>query len=106
MIPKLGFLPTDDDYDGMAINQVDFNEMPFKSAIITIEPGATSPLDIHAVREYWVIVSGFGELEYDGAELVEVKLHDAFYFDSHKSHKLTNKSQEPLTLVSVWWDAA
>ena len=107
--PRLSFLEPEEAAAGVLIHEIDLIDQsgprsPFKASRFTVEPGCTSPLDNHAVREIWMVAEGEGELLYDGRPL-RLKAADVVYFDSHQSHQVTNDGAQTLVVYSVWWSS-
>lgn len=102
--PKLNFLSPTSSKEGTAFKKADFKEKaPFQAGHFTIEPGVLSTLDVHNVRESWLMVSGEGTLIYDKVE-IEVKKGDFLYFDSNKTHQIKNTGTEQILIYSIYWD--
>ncbi len=76
---------------------------PFKGGKFVVEPGVRSKLDIHDVRECWIMASGEGVLYYDGKPF-EVTAGDFLFFESQHSHQIENKGDEDIVIYSVWWN--
>ena len=108
-IPQLTFHEPEWEGQAMMVEEVKlFHESeqplaPFKSSRLVEYPGKTSPLDLHDVKECWFIASGEGIVTYDGADEVSVKPGDVLYYDSRKSHSITNTGNKELLIFSVWW---
>ena len=77
-------------------------QAPFGLIIFSVEPGAGTEAHSHAIREYWLITGGTGELLYDG-QRYEVGQGDLLYFEPHKTHRIINTGERPLEVVSVDW---
>ncbi|WP_315837675.1 cupin domain-containing protein [Bradyrhizobium prioriisuperbiae] len=99
-----------EDYPGgTRLKELDFNDgdtwaAPFKAGIVTVPPAATTPMDEHAMRECWVVISGRGELISAG-ETVQLEPGSVTYFQSQRPHQLRNVGDQELKLFSVWWNA-
>jgi len=109
-IPKFDFKAPEKHEDAMLVNEIDFminnkSVSPFNAARFIVYPGQTSPLDKHLVKETWFIISGEGELTYDGEMKCKALPDDVFYFDSYKSHSIKNTGTENLVVFTIWWDA-
>ncbi|WP_321950373.1 cupin domain-containing protein [Burkholderia cenocepacia] len=107
--PHVGALPPESHVPGVVLRQADFaglgdGEIPFRGGLFTVEPNCTSRLDVHVVRECWMIAQGSGRLTYDG-EPVRVQAGDVLYFESHRSHQVQNDGATPLVISTVWWQA-
>jgi quercetin dioxygenase-like cupin family protein len=76
--------------------------MPFQAAYFTVEPGCTSPVDSHSVREIWMVAEGEGVLTYD-QEKSTIHAFDILYFEPPKCHQVSNETSRPLVIFSVWW---
>jgi methionyl-tRNA synthetase len=75
---------------------------PFTLARFVVPPGVATSPDTHDVREVWVIVRGEGLLVLDG-EQTRVRPGDVLYYESRQTHQLLNDGDEPVELVTVWW---
>jgi mannose-6-phosphate isomerase-like protein (cupin superfamily) len=75
---------------------------PFTLARFRVPPGVTSAADHHEVREIWLIQSGSGELSLDERKF-RVSAGDTLYFESFRTHQLHNDGDEPVDVVSIWW---
>jgi mannose-6-phosphate isomerase-like protein (cupin superfamily) len=64
--------------------------------------GDATPWDQHAVREIWILGSGSGQLETPDGPVFLVQ-GDAFYFEPHQCHRITNTGDQPLEIISIWW---
>ncbi|AOR72687.1 hypothetical protein BBJ41_34290 [Burkholderia stabilis] len=107
--PHVAAMPPESHVPGVVLRQADFaglgdGEIPFRGGLFTVEPNCTSRLDVHAVRECWMIAQGSGRLTYDG-EPVRVRAGDVLYFESHRSHQVQNDGSTPLVISTVWWQA-
>ena len=107
--PKLPVREIDDAAPGLEIFEVILNSAgtavaPFKAAHFTVEPGCTTPVDSHSMREIWLVTDGAGELIYDG-KMVPVSKSDVVYFEPPKPHQVRNDGPGSLAIFSVWWDA-
>ncbi len=105
--PRLPFLEPPPNLPGIVMRRADFDSRgegltPFKGGIFTVAPGATSRLDVHDVRECWMVVSGEGTLRYDGREL-RVTAGDYCYFEPQKTHQMFNDSGQDVVIYTVWW---
>jgi len=76
--------------------------IPFNTSFITIEPGMTTPVDCHLVKEMWLIVAGIGLLTCD-KKTSEIKEKDAIYFNSMQEHAVKNTGDSRLEIISIWW---
>jgi mannose-6-phosphate isomerase-like protein (cupin superfamily) len=91
----------------MVVRQIDLKSIepgpvPFSCSRFIVEPFCSSPEDIHSVREIWIVMGGWGELNYDG-RMVNLSLGDAVYFPPMKSHCVHNPGPVTLAIVSIWW---
>lgn len=105
--PRLPFSEPVSRFSGVEVRQADFGSRgegltPFQGARFTIGPGSTSGLDIHDVRECWMVVSGQGLLTYDGRQF-RVGAGDFCYFEPQRSHQVHNDREEDLVIYTVWW---
>jgi mannose-6-phosphate isomerase-like protein (cupin superfamily) len=87
---------------GVTVYELALGAAPFKAARFTVDPGASSAIDAHAVHETWFIVSGEGELVYDG-RAYPLKTHDFFRFRPPLPHQVHNRGAEPIVIFSTWW---
>ena len=83
------------------INYVD--GAPFKSSFFVVEPGYTSRLDQHDVKEIWMVKQGEGTLEYDGNTIL-LQAGNTYYFSSNVTHKVSNTGKVNIEIFSTWWD--
>lgn len=107
--PKLPLREVEDAADGLQILEVILESAgrsvaPFKAACFSVEPGHTTPVDSHSMREIWLVTEGAGELIYDGKE-TSIRKSDIVYFEPPKPHQVRNVGAESLVIFSVWWDA-
>ena len=105
--PRLTLLEAGPNVPGVEMRQADFasrgdGATPFKGGHFKIQPGSTSRLDIHDVRECWMVVHGQGALAYDDQKF-QVKAGDFCYFEPQKSHRIHNNGDEELLIYTVWW---
>ena len=105
--PKVAFLEPEDMGPGSRVYEVNLAPegrpvAPFKASRFTVDPGATTPVDIHEVREIWMVAEGAGELRYDN-HATRAGPGDILYYDSMKPHKLHNDDDKQMVLFSVWW---
>jgi mannose-6-phosphate isomerase-like protein (cupin superfamily) len=68
----------------------------------SVLPDCVSPLDQHEEQEYWIILSGQGELQC-AQQSYAVKAQDVFYFAAHISHQIKNTGQDTMLICSVYW---
>lgn len=106
--PKLGHLPAESHVPGVVLTQADFASLgeatiPFRGGLFTVAPQCTSRLDVHAVRECWMIAHGAGQLTYAG-EAKRVAQGDILFFESHHSHQIHNDGVTTLVISTVWWN--
>jgi mannose-6-phosphate isomerase-like protein (cupin superfamily) len=87
---------------GVTVYELALGAAPFKAARFTVDPGASSAIDAHAVHETWFVVSGEGELVYDG-RAYSLKTHDFFRFQPPLPHQVRNRGAEPIVIFSTWW---
>ena len=107
--PQLSFLEPEQCGAGMLVHEIDLMDesgprAPFKASRFTVETGCISPVDVHAVREIWMVSEGEGELTYDGRSL-RIKAADVVYFEPHKPHQVKNDGAGTLVVYSVWWSS-
>ena len=76
--------------------------VPFKASFWAVQPGLTSPVDVHAVQEIWFVAQGAGIMLL-GEESVEVRAGHAVYIPPGTRHCVKVTSSEELTAFSVWW---
>ena len=105
--PRIPILEPGPNLPGVAFREADFSTRgegvtPFKGGRFSLEPGSTSRVDVHDVRECWMIVHGSGLLTYDGRDF-RVETGDFCYFEPRKSHQITNDGDEQLMIYNVWW---
>ena len=93
--------------DGMKVNLLDLEGAggwvaPFKASIFTVEPGTSSPVDEHDVRECWVVIAGQGELTV-ADERLQLGPGSVTYFESRRPHQVRNIGEDTLKIFSTWW---
>lgn len=107
--PKLSFLPEETFGNAMVVDEIDLGHespktlAPFKGSKFVVFPGATSPVDVHDVKECWFVAAGSGLVTYDGSYTEPVKTGDVLCFDSRQSHLVHNNGSENLMIFSIWW---
>lgn len=87
---------------GVTVYELALGPAPFKAARFTVDPGASSAVDAHAVHETWFVVSGEGELVYADRSY-PLKPHDLFRFQPPLPHQVHNHGLEPIVIFSTWW---
>lgn len=91
--------------EGVSVEEIDFNSLcPVKSSVIHVLPNHSSPLDSHAVKETRIILNGEGELRINNERKGTVKAGDIVYFCPFETHSVKNVSEEPLKIISLWWE--
>ena len=103
--PRLTLLAPSSSGPGLAFEAIDFqgaNEQQLRGGVFSVDVGAVSNLDQHKQRECWMIVSGEGELCYDGTSQ-KVRAGDFLLFESFKPHQIQNIGQVSLVIYSIWW---
>lgn len=105
--PRMGFKAPETYETGMRVSEFDIQSMipagaPFKGSYWTVEPGGSSPEDVHSVHEMWLVASGQGELLFGGRPM-RVKAGDVVYFEPHQTHEVRNDGDATLSVYSVWW---
>ncbi|MBP6950847.1 MAG: cupin domain-containing protein [Alphaproteobacteria bacterium] len=75
---------------------------PFQIDEITILENMSSPVDKHEVAELWSILSGTGDLTYDGKNYI-LKTGEWFFFEPFKEHQVVNNYREDLRILSIYW---
>jgi mannose-6-phosphate isomerase-like protein (cupin superfamily) len=105
--PALPFVRAAVDLPGLTYGEFDLRRgdsalAPFKAALITVAPGRDTPLDTHAVRECWYVVSGVGLLSY-GETRHEIVAEQLLFFDPHQQHTVRNTGDATLIILSLWW---
>lgn len=106
--PFLNRLEPESHVPGVVLVQANFAAMgrdriPFRGGRFTVDPGCTSRLDQHDVRECWMIARGVGVLTYDGQD-IRVAAGDTLFFESKHTHQIYNSSDDQLVINTVWWD--
>jgi mannose-6-phosphate isomerase-like protein (cupin superfamily) len=88
---------------GVDVGIFDLVGAPFTLANVLVPRSGATATDSHPERELWIIKHGHGTLTLDGhsSRMAE---GDVFYFDSDQVHGATNDGDEPLEIVSLWWD--
>ena len=79
------------------------NHSPFKMSKWSLKKGLTSPVDVHKVKEYWLISEGKGKINYNDEHTIEVKKGDFVFMESNKTHRVENIGSEDLIVFSIWW---
>lgn len=104
--PKLCYQPTETWGKGVVLSLLDTGRvpttLPFEASRFVLEPGATSPEDVHSVPEIWLIASGSGRLLYGGAAY-PMTAGDIFHMHPGTVHQAENTSTEALEIFSIWW---
>jgi mannose-6-phosphate isomerase-like protein (cupin superfamily) len=100
--PEVAVSETSTPDPGVTVYELALGVAPFKAARFTVDPGASSEVDAHAVHETWFVVSGEGELVYDGRSY-QLKTHDFFRFQPPRPHQVHNRGSEPIVIFSTWW---
>jgi mannose-6-phosphate isomerase-like protein (cupin superfamily) len=100
--PEVAVSETSTPDPGVTVYELALGAAPFKAARFTVDPGASSEVDAHAVHETWFVVSGEGELVYDGRSY-QLKTHDFFRFQPPLPHQVHNRGSEPIVIFSTWW---
>lgn len=105
--PALAFVRAALDAPGLTYGEFELQRggaalAPFKAALFTVAPGQDTPLDTHAVRECWYVVSGVGLLSYEGARH-EIAAGQMLFFEPHQPHTVHNPGVETLNILSLWW---
>ena len=90
--------------DCVNVKEIFFQQhAPFKASFFTLAPQAVSPVDVHKVKEAWLVVSGAGEIKCD--DQIQIITKDSVIcFDSFQSHSVKNISDVDLQIISIWWD--
>jgi len=104
--PYLRFHPAEAMGAGSVVNEFMLAAMAgrpgFSGSRFSVEPGARTPVDQHAVAEIWMVADGAGELEYDG-RTVALEAGQVVYFAPFKPHSLHNTGDAPMMVFSIWW---
>jgi mannose-6-phosphate isomerase-like protein (cupin superfamily) len=79
------------------------NKSPFKMSKWSLKEGLISPVDVHQVKEYWLISEGKGEINYNNELIIKVKKGDFIFMESNKTHQVENTGSEDLVVFSIWW---
>ncbi|SFD00918.1 Cupin domain-containing protein [Chitinophaga sp. CF118] len=98
------FLSSHSSVVGTLFSQYNLDNAPFKSGIFIIEPGFTSILDAHSVKECWFVFQGSGELSLEGTVKV-VREGEMIFFNSFEKHQITNTGPRDIKILSIWWNA-
>jgi mannose-6-phosphate isomerase-like protein (cupin superfamily) len=86
----------------LGIHDLPAGSAPFTLARIHVPPGVTTDEDHHLVREVWLVQSGSGELLVD-RQPMRVTAGDSLFYDSFRRHQLRNDGEEPIEIISIWW---
>ncbi|GAA4782240.1 cupin domain-containing protein [Lysobacter hankyongensis] len=104
--PYLRFHPAEAMGHGSVVNEfmlAALAERPgFSGSRFSVEPGARTPVDRHAVAEIWMVAEGAGELDYDG-RVVALAAGQVVHFAPFESHSLHNTGATPMMVFSIWW---
>jgi mannose-6-phosphate isomerase-like protein (cupin superfamily) len=75
---------------------------PVEVSYWTLEPGADSGDDRHAVRELWLLAAGRGVMTC-GDQTLEVAAGEAVSIAANQTHRLVNTGDRRIGVFSVWW---
>jgi mannose-6-phosphate isomerase-like protein (cupin superfamily) len=75
---------------------------PFRYSRFRVAPGRHSSLDKHDVLEVWFVLSGTGQLSYDGGTYT-ITAGQAVHFGSQRGHQVLNVGKDDLVIFSFWW---
>ena len=109
METKLNYKSKKSNAPGTLFEKIDFVNngkliAPFNGGKFTLKPGATSKLDIHEVRECWIVAEGNGHLSINGESAKIISSGEFHFFESMHSHQVTNIGDTKLIIYSVWWN--
>jgi mannose-6-phosphate isomerase-like protein (cupin superfamily) len=79
-------------------------DLPFRYSRFRVAPGLQSSLDKHDVLEAWFVLSGSGQLSYDGGTF-PITAGQAVQFASRHPHQVLNDGTTDLVIFSFWWKA-
>lgn len=102
--PKLHFSNTEKLAEGSSVHWIDFKKetLPFQATYFNVLPGQSTPSDIHAECELWIVLEGCGHLFFEG-QLYPLQQRDSFYFPSYTQHQVHNISDDVLIICSIFW---
>jgi mannose-6-phosphate isomerase-like protein (cupin superfamily) len=100
-------LDTEDIPAGMVLRVFDLagGERPAAPVEVShwsLEPGADSGDDQHAVRELWLIAAGRGVMTCGGKRL-DVAAGEVISIEPNQPHRLVTVGHEAVEVFSVWW---
>jgi mannose-1-phosphate guanylyltransferase/mannose-6-phosphate isomerase len=73
----------------------------FKVKRIQVKPGASLSLQMHHHRaEHWIVVKGVAEIT-NGDQVITLKENQSTYIPQGQTHRLANRSNEPLEIIEV-----
>ena len=76
---------------------------PFKMSKWSLLKGSKSPIDLHNVKEYWLVVQGKGMLNYKNESMIEIEKGDFIFMESNHSHQVESIGDIELIVYSIWW---
>jgi len=110
METKLNYISKKSNALGTTFEKIDFVDngkpiAPFNGGKFIVEPGATSKLDVHEVRECWIVSEGKGDLSINNQDSKVISPGEFHFFESMNSHQITNTGDKILIIYSIWWNA-
>jgi quercetin dioxygenase-like cupin family protein len=108
-LPNLSLLASEEVGIGVWANQIELDPAdiplaPFSASRFTVQPGCSTPVDSHAVREIWIVSAGEGLLTYDDQQS-RIGSSDVLYFEPPKKHVVKNDGVETMVIFSIWWNS-
>jgi mannose-6-phosphate isomerase-like protein (cupin superfamily) len=102
--PQLTFSATKQLGEGISVHSMDFKKerLPFQATYFDVLPGQSTPPDIHAESELWIVLEGRGHLCFEG-QIYPLEQKDSFYFPSYTQHQVHNHSDDLLIICSIFW---
>lgn len=67
-----------------------------------VSSGQRTDVDVHAVRELWLVLSGQGSLLRDGSQFDFIP-GSLFVFSPYQEHQLIASSGQAVIVFNIWW---
>ena len=80
-------------------------DAPFRGAWCVLNPGDESWPHAHGEHEFFIVMSGRGDLIADG-EHHEIAAGDLVFMRAGIDHRVVNPYDEDFSYYSIWWDRA
>ena len=85
-----------------SLNLGGHSKSAFHTAKFEVSPQTIAAPDVHDVRELWFVTAGTAELLSNGKK-VPLEKDMVFFFDSRVPHQISNTSDVPLKVITIWW---